>query len=169
MDADGSVVRHVAPSKPVGPYLITSYPDWWKLDDTNSWQEPRFGGEYGPVWVSPMPANEVAARIEMRVGTTGGAQYTVGAFDGEDVNRIGYVSQFGNINKQIVMTKTEGITGMTGPYGWYTVWNTTSATSYTAPKRLELILFNVPREKWVYWTSCWPSGRVLAFSESRRV
>lgn len=45
-----------------------------------------------------------------------------------------------------------------GSYGWYSVFNTTSSTTYTAPKRLELILFNVPREKWVYWTSCWPAG-----------
>ena len=37
-----------------------------------------------------------------------------GAFDGEDVTRIGYVSQFGNVSKQVVMTKTEGTTGMTG-------------------------------------------------------
>ena len=46
---------------------------------------------------------------------------------------------------------------LAGPYGWYAVWNT-SATGYVAPKRLELILFNVPRQKWVYWTSCWPAG-----------
>lgn len=78
LDLDGSVVRQVAPSKPPGPYLITSRPDWWKLDAVNSWQEPRFGGEQGPVWVNPMPANEMVARLEMRVATSGGAMYTQG-------------------------------------------------------------------------------------------
>jgi hypothetical protein len=72
------VVRHVAPSKPAGPYLITAAPDWWQLDDATSWKEPLFGGEYGPIWVSPMPANEVAARLEMRVQSAGGSRYTVG-------------------------------------------------------------------------------------------
>jgi hypothetical protein len=43
LDQDGSVVRQVAPSKPAGPYLITSYPDWWQLDAVNSWKEPKFG------------------------------------------------------------------------------------------------------------------------------
>lgn len=47
-----------------------------------------------------------------------------------------------------------------GQYGWYAVWNSSSPTAYTAPKRLELILFNVPRQKWVYWTSCWPAGEL---------
>jgi hypothetical protein len=42
------------------------------------------------------------------------AAISAGAFDGEDVTRIGYVSQFGNVAKQVVMTKTEGTTGMTG-------------------------------------------------------
>lgn len=44
-----------------------------------------------------------------------------GAFDGEDVTRIGYVSQFGNVSKQVVMTKTEGTTGMTGKHlsSWF--------------------------------------------------
>ena len=78
LDQDGSVVRQVAPSKPAGPYLITAAPDWWKLDDANSWQEPRFGGEYGPIWVSPMPANEVAARLEMRIQAADGTRFTVG-------------------------------------------------------------------------------------------
>jgi hypothetical protein len=36
------------------------------------------GGEFGPVWVNPMPASEVAARIEMRVQAAGGARYTIG-------------------------------------------------------------------------------------------
>jgi hypothetical protein len=78
LDADGSVVRHVAPSKPAGPYLITAAPDWWKLSDTASWKEPLFGGQYGPIWVSPMPTNEVAARLEMRVQSASGQRFTVG-------------------------------------------------------------------------------------------
>ena len=82
MDQDGSVVRHIAPTKPVGPYLITSYPDWWRLDDVSSWKEPLFGGEYGPIWVNPMPANEVAARLEMRVKAADGSQFTVGECGG---------------------------------------------------------------------------------------
>jgi len=46
-----------------------------------------------------------------------------------------------------------------GPSGWYAVWNTTDSLSYTAPKRLELIVFNIPRTKAVLWASCWPNGR----------
>jgi hypothetical protein len=73
-------VRHVAPSKPAGPYLITGAPDWWKLSDSTSWKEPLFGGQYGPVWVSPMPTNEVAARLEMRVQSAAGQRFTVGEY-----------------------------------------------------------------------------------------
>ena len=46
-----------------------------------------------------------------------------------------------------------------GAFGWYTVFNTTSTSSFTAPKRLELALLQVPRNKWVYWASCWPAGK----------
>lgn len=71
-------MRHVAPTKPAGPYLITAAPDWWQLDPVNSWKEPLFGGEYGPIWVNPMPAIEVAARLEMRVQAADGSRLTVG-------------------------------------------------------------------------------------------
>jgi hypothetical protein len=94
---------------PAQPYLIGSQPDWWRLDDVSSWREPRFNNP----WISPMPTDEVAARIEMRVANNG-QQYTIGAFDGQDITRIGYVSQFGNVRKRVVMTRTEGTTGMTG-------------------------------------------------------
>ncbi|WIA35607.1 hypothetical protein OEZ86_004028 [Tetradesmus obliquus] len=160
LDADGSMVRAAQPSKPPGPYLIASQPDWWRLDEAASWREPRFGNP----WVSPMPVDEAAARLEMRVRAAGGQQYTVGAFDGQDVTRIGYVSQFGDVGKRVVMTRTEGTTGMTGKYGWYTVWNMTSS-GYHAPKRLELILFNVPRNKAVMWASCWPQGTTFTISK----
>jgi hypothetical protein len=112
LDFDGSVIRHVKPNKPAQPYLIGSQPDWWRLDDAASWREPRFGGP----WVSPMPAGEAAARVEMRVANNG-QQYTVGAFDWQDATRIGYVSQFGDGSKRVVMTRTEGTTGMTGARG----------------------------------------------------
>lgn len=70
---------------------------------------------------------------------------------------MGYIAMLG---QQPIKQKTDThLLLHVGPYGWYTVWNTTSTTSYTAPKRLELVLFNVPRQKWVYWTSCWPAGR----------
>jgi hypothetical protein len=83
------VIRYVAPSKPPGPYLITSYPDWWVLDDATSWLEPRFGiGYSGAPWVSPMPDTEVAARLEMRVQNAAGSRFTVGAFDGQNITRI---------------------------------------------------------------------------------
>jgi hypothetical protein len=82
LDVDGSVVRHVQPAMPPQPYLIGSQLDWWRLDDAASWREPRFGGP----WVSPMPADEAAARVEMRVANNG-QQYTMGAFDGQDMTR----------------------------------------------------------------------------------
>jgi hypothetical protein len=73
LDQDGSVVRHVQPSKPPGPYLIGSYPDWWQLDTAGSWNEPKFG----KIWISPMPAGEAAARVEMRVQASTGAEIDV--------------------------------------------------------------------------------------------
>lgn len=65
-----------------------------------------------------MPDDEVAARIEMRVENNG-QRYTLGAFDGsygehQQGQRIGYVSQFGDVSKYVVMTRIEGTTGMTG-------------------------------------------------------
>jgi hypothetical protein len=56
-------------------------------------------------------------------------------------------------------------TSPAGKYGWYTVWNMT-ASSFHAPKRLELILFNVPRNKGVLWTSCWPAGTTFTVSKT---
>ncbi len=102
------MVRHVQPAKPSGSYLIASSPNWWKLNDTTSWLEPKFGG----MWVTPMPPNDVVARIDMRVQN--GPRFTVGSFDGENLTRIGYVSQFGGVTKQVTMTVTEGTAGMTG-------------------------------------------------------
>ena len=62
LDADGSVVRQVQPSKPAGPYLIGSYPDWWKLSDTDSWSEPRcVGCVMGVVAWGTGPANNRVA------------------------------------------------------------------------------------------------------------
>lgn len=42
--------------------------------------------------------------------------------------------------------------------GWYVVYNMTE-DGYHAPKRLELVIFNVPRTKHVPMVSCWPAGR----------
>lgn len=97
LDQDGSVVRYVQPSKPVGAYLIGSQPDWWKLDDVQSWKEPRFGN----AWVSPMPGEEVVARIEARVKNNG-QQYTIGSFDGQDATRIGRVFTFNSIDEYCI-------------------------------------------------------------------
>jgi hypothetical protein len=44
-----------------------------------------------------------------------------------------------------------------GRTGWYTVFNTTQLGP-AAPKRLELVVFGVPRGKAVLWASCWPQG-----------
>jgi len=38
----------------------------------------------------------------------------VGAFDGQNIQRIGYVSQFGDITKGLPITRTEGTLGITG-------------------------------------------------------
>ena len=43
-DADGSIVRQVRPDKPAGPYLIGSFPDWWRLHDTDCWWEVSASG-----------------------------------------------------------------------------------------------------------------------------
>jgi hypothetical protein len=115
-DLDGSVIRHLQPTRPAGPYLISSYPDWWRLDNAASYREPRFAiGYTGAPWISPMPANEMAARIEMRVLDSGGTnRFTIPWTDGEDPTSIGYVTQFGDMSKRVVMTRTEGVLGMTG-------------------------------------------------------
>jgi hypothetical protein len=70
-----------------------------------------------------------------------------------------------------VLTETPAVDDFlaTGNYGMYTVFNQ-SATVNHAPKRLELIIFNIPRGKHIYWTSCWPSGeqqwRVIIMPEA---
>lgn len=61
-----------------------------------------------------MPADEVVARLEIGVEDGSGKRFTIGAFDGQNNTRIGFVSQFGDVSKQVVMTRTEGTTGMTG-------------------------------------------------------
>ena len=43
-DVDGSIVRQVRPDKPAGPYLIGSFPDWWRLDNAECWWEVRAPG-----------------------------------------------------------------------------------------------------------------------------
>ena len=115
-DLDGSFIRHLQPTRAAGPYLISSYPDWWRLDNVASWREPRFAiGYTGAPWISPMPAGEMAARIEMRVLNGAGTnRFTIAWNDGEDTTNIGYVTQYGDLSKRVVMTKTEGVLGMTG-------------------------------------------------------
>lgn len=61
-----------------------------------------------------MPANDVLARVEMRVAAAWDQRYTVASFEGEDPERIGYVSQFGDTSLFLEVTKTEGTLGMTG-------------------------------------------------------
>lgn len=110
LDQDGSLVRLINASRPARPYLIGSSLPWWRLDSGASWQEPAFGNP----WITPMPAYEVVARLDMRVETADGNRYTVGAFDGENTQPMGYVSHWGDISRAVPLSRTEGTTGMTG-------------------------------------------------------
>lgn len=65
-----------------------------------------------------MPADDVLARVEMRVAAAWDRLYTVAAFEGEDPSRIGYVSQFGDTSLFLEVTRTEGTLGMTGEPQW---------------------------------------------------
>eukprot|EP00775_Hariotina_reticulata_P013903 gene13903-14021_t len=119
LDWDGSIVRHVQPSRPPGPYLITGQSSWWARN-SDSWQEPAFKG----VWIHPVPSGtpgpEVAtARIDMRVVAVDNIKdvYT-STYElpkgTPDRPLIGYVSQFGDIAKQVRLTFNEGTVGLTG-------------------------------------------------------
>ncbi len=68
----------------------------------------------------------------------------------ENREAIGYTSLFSSVDKRLVMTKTEGTTGVTGNSGWYTVFQPKPLTAGNqAPKRLRIMVLNLPRERWV--------------------
>jgi hypothetical protein len=50
----------------------------------------------------------------MHAFTSAGDRYTVGAFDGQIITRIGSVTQFGNPSRWLPVTRTEGTLGITG-------------------------------------------------------
>jgi len=112
--------------------------------------------------VCPRVANVDAARLDVRVlSAAGGSTFTAPLEDGQD-NRvtIGYTSLFSSVDKKQIMTKSEGTTGVTGNLGWYTVFQPKpSSGGYHAPKRLRLIVTQLPRERWV-------SGRCLLWFPS---
>ena len=75
-----------------------------------SWQT-RFAG----TWVCPKRPDQDAARLDVKVQSPAGDQaFTVGSWDGVNKEQIGFVSQYGNTAKSIIITRTEGMLGVTG-------------------------------------------------------
>ena len=107
---DGSPRRHThtqAPSSSPQPSRTPTDPQR-KFNDT---------------WVCPKKPDQDAARLDVRVLSTNGKNaYTVGAFDAENTQQIGWVSQYGDTSKSIIQTRTEGITGVTGACECVCVW-----------------------------------------------
>ena len=167
LDADGSVVRAVDPSREARAYLVGSYVPWWNLY-AGCWAEPRLSG----AWVCPARAGVQGARLDVSVrpaSSSGGAPFTVPYEAGyQDLTPIGWTSLFADAARRLVMTKTEGTCGVTGDGGWYAVFQPAGPASnaYAAPRRLVVTATQVALGRWVYWTSCWPVGATLTVTRS---
>ncbi|KIY94802.1 hypothetical protein MNEG_13159 [Monoraphidium neglectum] len=161
-DNDGSVVRSVDPSRPAGRYLIGSWVDWWNVD-ANCWRENLLSG----IWVCPIVPGRNVSRLDMRVTSANAQSFFTIPYEWAtmDTTRIGYVSNFAGVDRSMLITKTEGTTGVAGGSGWYVVYNP-SAGGYSAPKRLQLYAVNLPRENQIYWTSCWPAGTTFTIQRT---
>lgn len=78
--------------------------------------QPKLSG----IWVCPKATNVDVARLDISVrAATGDAVFTAPYDNGvEDRTAIGWTSLFAAADRRLVMTKTEGTTGVTGDGGW---------------------------------------------------
>lgn len=145
LDWDGSATLST------GPQIVGGWPTWWDLAPDcfyqNNWN----------TWTCPQRDAQVPARLDVRIpGTT--IQWGTGASaDPTPANYIGYVAQFGHQGdeaRSMVITRNEGITGVTGITGWYAHLNS------GAPSQLQIFLTQVPRGTSIIWAMRYPSGRI---------
>jgi hypothetical protein len=175
----------VAPGRSRRSYLIAGPQPWWRLS-SDSWFEPRFNAWVSPFEQSAGDTvARVDMRVSSRRAASTGPDisntdadwtgsggpdrrnlyFTQAVSDSVDElapEPIGFVSQFGNASLHLPITRNEGTTGKAGRSGWYVAFNQTrtdnNSPSWVAPKRLELLITNVPRASYVAFTSCWPRG-----------
>ncbi|KAK2078299.1 hypothetical protein QBZ16_004168 [Prototheca wickerhamii] len=143
LDWDGSATLST------GPQIVGGWPTWWDLAPDcfyqNNWN----------TWTCPQRDAQVPARLDVRIpGTT--IQWGTGASaDPTPANYIGYVAQFGHQGdeaRSMVITRNEGITGVTGITGWYAHLNS------GAPSQLQIFLTQVPKGTSIIWAMRYPSG-----------
>ncbi len=96
--------------------------------------QTRFAG----TWVCPKRPDQEAARLDIKVQSPAGDQaFTVGSWDGENKEQIGFASQYGNTAKSIIQTRTEGMLGVTGEaHAFHATWPCTTESCSLSTSKL---------------------------------
>ena len=125
--------------------IVGSWPPYWDLSGStcifnNAWQAHSCSKQ----------ANEDIARLDVRI-----PGYTVPrdqAVAPTPENYAGYLSQFGDSTKRMIITKNEGVTGVTGNTGWYLRFD------QGAPTTAEVWVTQLPTQKHVILAMPYPAG-----------
>lgn len=138
VNMDGTVVNDSTPT------IVGAWPDWWEIADSC-----RYESAWN-TWVCPKDPTQEIARIDMRI--PGYTKKREEAVPPSPENNIGYISQFGDELKQMTLTINEGITGVTGPTGWYV------QLDIGAPKTLQLWITQLPVGLQIVYAMRYPAG-----------
>eukprot|EP00955_Chlamydomonas_euryale_P030450 320552-Chlamydomonas_euryale.AAC.31 len=130
--------------------------DWWYLDDKCQ-KEPSSGA-----WMCDRLPWRTVARLDVHIDGYTAVVNTNAGLSPSPENQAGYVSQFGysgSSKRSTIITRNEGITGVTGTGGWY-IHFTEGAPSY-----MQVYLKQVPPGTSIIFATRYPPG--TAFSIRR--
>lgn len=138
LNPDGSVVLKDTSQ------IVGGWPSWWDISEDCDFQN------VWNTWVCSNSESQQVARIDLRV--PGYTKERNEALPPSPETYIGYVSQFGAPEKQMTVTINEGITGVTGPTGWYV------SLDEGSPGTVELWLSQLPVGKSIIFSMQYPPG-----------
>ncbi|RMZ52666.1 hypothetical protein APUTEX25_000785, partial [Auxenochlorella protothecoides] len=146
---DGSVTLST------GPQIVGGWPTWWNLAS-----DCFFQGNWN-TWTCPQRDAQIPARLEFRIPGYTNQWGTGTAASPDPSNYIGFISQFGyqgTAARSMVITRNEGITGVTGTTGWYTHIDS------GAPKTFQLYLTQLLKGTSIIFATRYPAGTTFTIS-----
>ncbi|KAG2489710.1 hypothetical protein HYH03_011817 [Edaphochlamys debaryana] len=132
--------------------------NWWLSDTTTCSTAAPWGNVWNLVGCDWYPWRTVARLIPKVPGYTLNPDQSSGlvpSVDGTNAYDAGVVTQFGftgAATRATVLTRTEGVTGLTGKTGWYVHW------ALGAPRVFSVEVDTVPRGTSVVYATRYPAG-----------